>query len=145
MRMRTLRMWYGLLLISIARRVKKVARQAGEWGKVECRKLIAWGEDLTPRWNRELFHRCYLAETEIHLGTKIFRGHIDVIFQEFSGKESRLVIKLKERVEGGGEFKLSGYGAPVFIKESGDDCVWTGCDDGYIAIYFKRPTKCKKK
>lgn len=132
-------MWYGLLLIWCARRVKKVARQTGERGKIQCRKLIAWGEDHTPRWNRELFHRCYLAEVEIHLGGKIYSGHVDVIFQEFSGTESRLVIKLKERNEEGGEFKLLGYGAPVVIKESGYDCVWTGCNEGYVAIYLKRP------
>lgn len=137
-------MWHCLVLIWITRHIKKVACQLGEWGKVRCRKLIVWGEDHTPRWNRELFHRCYLADIEVHLGSKIFRGQIDVIFQEFSGKESRLVIKLKEKGDEKSEFKIEGYGDPVVIQENGCDCVWTGCDDGYVAIYLKRPFANKK-
>jgi hypothetical protein len=140
--MRTMRMWYGLLLIWITRQIKNAARQAGEWGKVKSRKLIAWGEDRTPRWNRELFHRCYLADVEIHLPSGVVRGNIDVIYQEFYGTKSALVLKLKG--ESSREFRLVGYGAPVVIKEHGYDCVWTGCDGGYVAIFFKRPRNNKR-
>lgn len=134
-------MWYGLLLVLLTGRAKRGMRKAGAVLKSYGRKLEHLGDDVTPRWSLKLFQQCYFAEVEIHLSSKVFHGYIDTIFQEFSGKESRLVIKLKERGDGEGEFKLTGYGAPVVIKEGGYDCVWTGCDGGYISIYSKRPLK----
>lgn len=140
-------MWYGLAIIWVTRRTKSVVRKTGESMKVYGRKLEHLGDDITPRWSRELFYKCYLADAEIHLGSEIFLGHIDAIYQEFSGKESELIITLKKRTkkwrfsEGASilnnrEFRLKGYGQPVVINEWGCDCIWTGHSNGYLAIFF---------
>ncbi|MGB2580196.1 MAG: hypothetical protein WBC83_00710 [Minisyncoccia bacterium] len=146
--MRKFRMWYGLAIIWVTRYVKMVVRKIGESMKTYGRKLEHMGDDVTPRWSRELFYKCYHADAEIHLGSKVIVGRVDSIYQEYSGKDSLLVVKLKERAKRVGippvtelledcEFKLIGYGPPVVIKEDGCNCVWTGHKNGYLAIFFR--------
>lgn len=141
-------MWYGLVIIWTARYAKTVVRNVGELMKVYGRKLEHLGDNITPRWSRELFHKCYLADAEIHIGSEIFLGHIDAIYQEHSGKESELVVTLKKgtrkrrfsegvSVLDDKEFRLKGYGQPVVINEWGCDCIWTGHSNGDLAIFFK--------
>ena len=145
--MRKLAMWYGLTVIWMTRYAKTVVRKVGELMKAYGRKLEHIGDDVTPRWSRELFHKCYLADAEIHIGSNVFVGRIDSIHQEHAGKASLLVVKLKAGTKRVGipstteasldyEFKLLGYGLPVVIKECGYDCVWTGHKNGYLAIFF---------
>ncbi len=139
-------MWYGLVVIWITRYVKKAVRKVGEQMKVYGRKLEHLGDDITPRWSRELFYKCYLADAEIHIGSSVHIGRIESIYQEHSGKDSLLVVKLKAGTKRADpstteasedcEFKLIGYGPPVVIKECGYDCVWTGHKNGYLAIFF---------
>lgn len=140
-------MWYGLALIWTTRHAKKVVRKIGESMKAYGRKLEHLGDDVTPRWSRKLFYKCYLADAEIHFPGEVFVGRIDTIYQEHSGKDSLLVLKLKSgtkrvditstvEVSEAREFKLTGYGPPVVIKEGGYDCVWTGHRKGYLAIFF---------
>ncbi len=146
--MRKLRMWYGLVATCALRHVKKVVRKTGESMKAYGRKLEHLGDDITPRWSIELFYKCYLADAEIHIGSSVHIGRIESIYQEHSGKDSLLVVKLKSGTKRVGispiavmsdecEFKLSGYGPPVVIKECGYDCVWTGHRNGYLAIFFR--------
>lgn len=145
--MRKLRMWYGLTVIWMKRYAKTVVRKVGELMKVYGRRLEHLGDNVTPRWSIELFHKCYLADAEIHIDSNVFVGRIDSIHQEHSGKDSLLVVKLKAgtkragipsttEVSLGREFKLNGYGPPVTIKECGYDCVWTGYRNGYLAVFF---------
>lgn len=122
-------------------------RKVGESMKVYGRKLEHLGDDITPRWSYELFHKCYLADAEIHIGSTVFIGRIDSIYQEHFGKNSLLMVKLKAGTRKLGipsiteasedcEFKLIGYGPPVIIKEDGYDCIWTGHKNGYLAIFL---------
>jgi len=115
--------------------------------KAYGRKLEHLGDDITPRWSRELFYKCYLADAEVHIGSDVFAGKVDSIYQEYSGKDSVLVVRLKNLIRkqesqqtndmlGNNEFKLHGYGHPVVIKEAGCDCVWTSFDNGYLVIFF---------
>jgi len=145
--MRKFRMFYGLVLIWVTRHAKRVVRKTGELMKVYGRKLEHLGDNITPRWSRELFHKCYLADAEIHQQGEIYAGPIDSIFQEHSGKNSVLVVRIKKVIRKqifhqiddvleNFEFKLHGYGHPVIIKEAGCDCVWTGHKNGYLAIFF---------
>ncbi|HAS85102.1 MAG TPA: hypothetical protein DCS23_03480 [Candidatus Yonathbacteria bacterium] len=140
-------MFYGLVLIWVTRHAKRIVRKTGELMKAYGRKLEHLGDDITPRWGRKLFNKCYLADAEIHIGSNIFVGVIDTIYQENSGKDSLLVVRLKNGTQRNGataeseisecsEFKLLGYGPPVIIKEAGCDCVWTGHKNGYLAIFF---------
>lgn len=130
------------------RHAKKVVRKTGESMKSYGRKLEHLGDDITPRWSMELFHKCYLADAEIHIGPNVHLGRIDSIYQEHSGKNGVLVIKFKTATKRAGiadgskvlencEFKLLGYGPPVVIREGGCDCVWTGHKNGYLAIFFR--------
>ena len=146
--MRKFRMWYGLAIIWVTRYVKKAVRKVGEQMKVYGRKLEHLSDDVTPRWSRELFYKCYLADAEIHIGSNVFTGCIDSIHQEHSGKDSLLVIKFKAGTKRANitptaevledcEFKLIGYGPPVLINEDGCNCVWTGHRNGYLAIFFR--------
>jgi len=82
--MRKFRMFYGLVLIWVTRHAKRVVRKTGELMKVYGRKLEHLGDNITPRWSRELFHKCYLADAEIHQQGEIYAGPIDSIFQEHS-------------------------------------------------------------
>lgn len=145
--MRKLMMWYGLAIIRITRYAKKIVRKIGESMKVYGRKLEHIGDDITPKWGLKIFHKCYLADAEIHIGHNVHIGRIDSIYQEHSGKDSELVIKLKAGAKRVGipsvteasedcEFKLIGYGPPVIIKECGYDCIWTGHKNGHIAIFL---------
>ena len=131
-------------IVSLA---KKASRKLGELLKMFGRRLEHFGDNITPRWSRKLFNKCYLADAEIHIGSNVFVGGIDAIYQENSGKDSLLVVRLKagtlrngvtlvSKIFEGGEFKLIGYGPPVIIKENGCDCVWTGHKNGYLAIFF---------
>lgn len=139
-------MWYGLAIIWVTRYVKMAVRKLGESMKAYGRKLEHLGDDVTPRWSRELFYKCYLADAEIHIGSKVIIGRVDSIYQEHSGKDSLLVVKLRAGTKRVGlsttevsedcEFKLSGYGPPVVIQEDGYNCVWTGHKSGYLAIFF---------
>lgn len=145
--MRKFRMWCGLTVIWTTRYIKMAVRKVGESMKVYGRKLEHLGDDITPRWSRELFHKCYLADAEIHIGSEVYVGRIDSIYQEYSGKDSLLVVKLKAGTKREGqfvteasedcEFKLIGYGPPVVIKECGYNCVWTGHKNGYLAIFLQ--------
>lgn len=146
--MRKFMMWYGLVVILIVRQIKIVVRKSGEFLKVIGRKLEHLGDDITPRWSRELFHKCYLADAEIHFQGVVFMGRIEDVYQEHSGKNSVLVIKLKgitkkigtaqvSELSENNEFRLTGYGPPVVIKEGNCDCVWTGHRNGYLAIFFQ--------
>lgn len=145
--MRKFRMWYGLAIVWITRYVKMVIRKLGESMKAYGRKLEHLGDDVTPRWSRELFYKCYLADAEIHIGSRVVIGRVDSIYQEHSGKDSLLVVKLRSGTKRVGllatevsedcEFKLIGYGPPVVIKEDCCDCVWTGHKSGYLAIFFR--------
>ncbi|MDO8604249.1 MAG: hypothetical protein Q7K40_02495 [bacterium] len=146
--MRKLRMWYGLIAIFTVRWIKKIFRKTGGLMKVYGRKLEHIGDDSTPRWSIELFHKCFLAYAEIHLPNKVFKGVIDSIYQEYSGKNSELVIIFKTAtvtenfsslIEEMTYHKVSvkGYGPPIVIKEDGCDCVWTGHKNGYLVIFFK--------
>ncbi|MFZ2303926.1 MAG: hypothetical protein WAV98_04040 [Minisyncoccia bacterium] len=146
--MRKLRMWYGLVIIWTSRYAKTVVRKVGELMKVYGRKLEHLGDNITPKWSRELFQKCYLADAEITIGSNIFAGRIDSIHQEHSGKDSVLVVRFKkvirkqifqqrDDVSENNEFKLPGYGHPVVIKEAGCDCVWTSFNNGYLAIFFR--------
>lgn len=149
--MRTLRMWYGLTVIWFERYAKRMIRNLSKKMKVWARKLEYLGDDVTPSWGLKLFHKCYLAETEIHLPGSVHRGYIDAIFQEYIGKKSILVVRLKNvvsqegfslprQIDGIREFKFSDYGEPVLIGDDGYHCVWTGfCGGGYMAIYFSKP------
>lgn len=145
--MRKLMMSYGLALILVARYAKRVVRKTGELMKAYGRKLEHLGDDITPRWSRELFYKCYLADAEVHFPGEVFAGRIDTIYQEHSGKNGVLVVKFKTATRKAGitrasevsencEFKLADYGPPVVIKENGCDCVWTGHRSGYLAIFF---------
>ena len=141
-------LYYGIVIIWASRYIKRVVKKTGEQMKVVGRILVACGDETTPRWSREIFQKCYLADTEIHFGSEIFLGLIDAIYQEHSGKESELIVTLKKgckkkrfcegvSVPNDREFRLKGYGKPVFIKEWGCDCLWTSFDGGYLAIFFR--------
>ena len=145
--MRKLRMWYGLVIIWSGGHVKTVVRKVGEQMKVYGRKLEHLGDNTTPKWSRELFQKCYLADAEVHVGAKVFVGRINSIYQKPSGKDSLLVINLKSGTLRRGipstsevledcEIEISGYGPPVVIKEAGYDCIWTGHKKGYLAIFL---------
>lgn len=144
--------YYGLAVIWISRYKKRIFRELGEWMKIQGRELVARGEDSIPRWSRELFWKCYLVETEVHLSGEVYVGRMEAIYQKFAGKESMLVIKLvsmtdehnwphQDETQEYLEIVLYGYGSPVIIKEDGYDCVWFSFDKGYVAIYFSRPIK----
>jgi hypothetical protein len=144
--------YYGLAVIWTFRRIKSIVRHIGELMKVRGRALIAWGEDSIPQWSIELFCKCYLVDTEVHVSGEVYRGRIDSMHQKFSGKDKDLVLKLKsvtrrkkfasrEEASEDREFKLGGYGSPVIIKEDDCDCIWFSFNKGYVAIYFRRPLK----
>lgn len=146
--MRKLMMWYGLAIIWVTRHVKKVVWKTGESMKSYGRKLEHFGDDITPKWSRELFYKCYLAYAEVHFPGEVFVGRIDTIYQEPSGKNGVLVIRFKTATKKAGttrasevsencELKLTGCGPPVAIKENDCDCVWTGHGSGYLAIFFR--------
>ena len=79
--MRKLRMWYGLAIIWVTRYVKIAVRKVGELMKAYGRKLEHLGDDVTPRWSRELFYQCYLADAEVHINSNVFLGRVDSIHQ----------------------------------------------------------------
>ena len=140
---RSFYLYYGLAHIFAAHHIKKVVRRVGEWMKVQGRVLIAWGDDIMPRWTRELFQKCYLADIEVHSAGLVYTGCVDTIYQEYCGKDNILVIKCKapEVVE----FRLSEYHAPVPIKEGGYDCIWFMYAHGHVVIHFKTRRKGDKK
>lgn len=147
--------YYGLAVIWTFRQVKSIVRHVGEWMKAHGRILVAWGEDSIPRWSIELFCRCYLADTEVHILGEVYRGRLDSIRQKFSGKGGKdraLVLKLKavthrknfsacEEESPDREFKLNEHGSPVIIKDGDWDCIWFSFNNGYTAIYLRRPLK----
>ncbi len=148
-------MYYGLAIVWMLRRMKSIIRYVGERMKACGRILVTWGEDSIPRWSIELFCKCYLADTEVHISGVTYRGRLDSIHQKFSGKAGKdraLILKLKaitcrknfsshdEEVEDR-EFKLSEHGSPVIIKDGEWDCIWFSFNNGYTAIYIRRPLK----
>lgn len=140
---RSFYVYFWLAHIFVTHHVKKIVRRFGEWMKVEGRVLVAWGDDVTPRWSRELFQKCYLANVEVHSAGLFYSGCIENIYQEYSGKDALLVIKCK--VSENVAFKLAEYRAPVPIKEGGYDCIWFMYRDGYVVIHFRARRRGDKK
>lgn len=119
---------------------------------VHERKLVERWEERISLLNTELSCKCALVETEVHVSGKIYCGRLDSIQQEFSGENKALVLKLREvvckqnsssqsNVIGTRDFKLNGYELPVAIKDGDCDCIWFSFNNGYAAIYLKKPTQ----
>ena len=141
---RLLYVYAGVLFVFCLRACKRAIRNFGEWMKVTGRKFVAWGIDDTPRWDLRLFHHCYLADAELHLGMKVYRGPIYAAFQTRDSLEFRMnwlahrsaIDENWDYSHGAGIIKLKGYGNPVELP-NGD--VWFTCDGGYAILFVGKP------
>ena len=142
-------LYYGLILVWTLRHLRKAAKQTGEQMKVVGRILVAWGDEATPRWSRELFSKCHQREVEIHFSGKTYCGTVQVVYQGFHENEHFIYLVLNDIVFQEGfslpyelgepmEFKLVAQGDPVFIEEGGYSCVWAGFKGGHFAVYFSK-------
>jgi|GEM_PF-2080351 len=130
--------------IALRRTVRSILRGLGQEMKRLGRVLTAAGDDSTPRWTVELFHRCYLADAEFHIGLKVFRGPMVAVFcagKTISFKMNWLAEKSGPLgnwafPHGTGVINLKGYNAPRQI-ETGD--IWFTFDNGYAILYLGKP------
>lgn len=141
---RLMYVYAGVLVVLCLRGCKRVVRGLGEWMKIAGRKLVAWGIDNTPRWDLRLFHRCYLADAEFHLGMKVYRGPVYAAFHTGNSLEFKTNWSAHKSAMGGnweyshgaGIVKLKRYGTPVELP-TGD--VWFMCEGGYAILFIGKP------
>ena len=134
------RVYYGVLLIMLRRAGRYCLRYLGGFAKKIGRRLVTWGEDSGHRFSIELFHRCYLADAEFHVGMDIYRGPMYATFS--TGEE--LIFKLnwialkKEYWEWSGafDFIIKNPGKPAELP-SGD--VWFMFEGGYAVLFIGKP------
>jgi hypothetical protein len=143
---RVVHLYGGMALITLRREWRRWLRNFGERLKQVGRQLVTLGEDSTPRWSIELFHRCYLADAEFHFGTEIFRGPMYAAFAT-GGMLSFRLNWLAKRTDPYGEWeyphgegvlnlKLKDYSPPYEI-ETGD--IWFTFNGGYAILYLGNP------
>ena len=148
MRRRLLYVYYGAVVISIRRAGKRMSRDISEWLKRVARRLAVLGEDSTPRWTMELFHRCYLADAEFQLGMKTVRGPMYAAYAVGNTLSFRMNW-LAEKASPFSEWDFSrGTGilnlalkkpsTPYKLKD-GD--VWFTFKGGYAVLYVGHPRK----
>ena len=145
---RVLYVYGGIVLVVVRRCTKRLLRYAGELMKRLGRRLVALGEDSTPRWSIELFHHISTtaADAEFHIGTEVFRGPAYSAFILDDTLSFRLNWFAK-RIEPFGRWeythgtgvlnlKVRGSSAPYEI-ETGD--IWFTFDGGYAILYLGCP------
>ena len=146
MNRRLIYVYYGAMMISVRRAWRHALRNAGESLRRLARRLIILGEDSTPRWTIELFHQCYLADAEFHMGTKVFRGPMYAAYTTGDTLSFRMnwlaewtsPLSGWDYSRGAGllNLNLHGHGAPHEL-ETGD--VWFTFDGGYAVLYLGAP------
>jgi len=155
---------YSAIVIWLSRKTREFARLLGEKIKTKGKALIVWGQDPMPwkdgksiswgkdtvlKWNRELFEKCSFKIAEVHLSGVVYRGHIDVLYKKFFGKDPTLIVVLKQVIRkkvltetsefvSRIEIKLPCYREPYVIKDEVYDCIYVGFKTGYIAIHFNQ-------
>lgn len=146
MKRRLLYVYGGAILIAIRRVARRLLRNTGEWLRRIARRLVALGEDSTPRWSIELFHRCYLADAEFHFGIRTFRGPMYAAYATVDTLSFRMNW-LAERESPFGEWDYSRGGgvlnfnlvnhSPPRELPTGD--IWFTFDGGWAILYLGVP------
>jgi len=143
------RLWYvyfGVFAIMFKRLLKRAVRYFGEFLKRFGRKLVAIGEDDSPRWDIELFRRCYneQADAEFHIGSEVYRGPMYAAFSAGNTVSFRMNWLAKKSATGGGwEYghgtgflKLKGCGSPYKL---GNGDAWFMFEGGYAVLFLGKP------
>lgn len=146
MNKRLLYVYYGALILTIRRVWRRALRDVGERMRRVARRLVAHGEDSTPQWTIELFHRCYLADVEFHMGAKIFRGPMYAAYATRDTLSFRMNWLAEwTNLSGGWKYSrgagilnldLKGHGTPHEL-ETGD--IWFTFDGGYAILCLGNP------
>lgn len=139
----------GMALIAARRAFRRGLRSLGEWMKRAGRALVAVGEDSTPRWSIELFHRCYLADAEFHIGMETYRGPVYAawsdgksVFFKMNWLATRTdphgdwTFSQERGGHGEGKLALRGCGSPHALP-NGD--VWFMFEGGHGILFIGEP------
>ncbi|MEK7662180.1 MAG: hypothetical protein AAB355_01600 [Patescibacteria group bacterium] len=141
--MRKFRLYANLCLIAFRRCGKYCLRKFGEFLKRTGRILVVWGGDTLPRWSLELFHRCYLADAEFHIGMDLYRGPMyavgirgnSLVFT-LNWVASRRVTEKNWVYGGAWSFRTKFYETP-WSYNGGDICFFF--DGGYAILFLGKP------